>query len=202
MENSNVNGKGNAPKLKDKAGSLLASFRKLDTKKKIQYVAVLLLAIIILTIYFSSFKSGGGGNAAPETSKAASAAIDLESRLEGILSRIEGAGKVDVMITYESTPEKVPALSVDKQISSTTDIGENGNSTTNIENTQSNVVTINGGSGSDALVLKENTPVIMGVIVIAQGADNIAVKLDLLNAVETVLNVSPDRVDVYKMNNE
>jgi len=202
MENSNVKNGDTAPKLKDKAGSLIASFKKLDTKKKIQYVAVLLLAIIILTIYFSSFKSGGGGTVPPEASKAVSEFDDLESRLEEILSKIDGAGKVDVMITYESTPEKVPALSVDKQISSTTDIGENGNSTTNIENTQSNVVTVNGGSGSDALVLKENTPKILGVIVIAEGADNITVKLDLLNAVETVLNVSPDRVDVYKMNNE
>jgi stage III sporulation protein AG len=40
------------------------------------------------------------------------------------------------------------------------------------------------------------------VIVVAEGADDIGVKLNLLRAVETVLNVSPDRVDVYKMNNE
>jgi stage III sporulation protein AG len=202
MENSNVKNGEAAPTVKEKAGSLIASFKKLDTKKKIQYVAVLLLAIIILTIYFSSFKSSAPDTAAPETSKAAVGYDDLEERLEKILSKIEGAGKVDVMITYESTPEKVPALSVDKQTSTSTDIGENGTNTTNIENTQSDVVTVNGGNGNDAFILRENTPKIMGVIVIAEGADNITVKLDLLRAVETVLNVSPDRVDVYKMNNE
>lgn len=202
MENSNVKNGDAAPKLKEKAGSLIASFKKLDTKKKIQYVAILLLAIIILTIYFSSFKSSAGSTPSPEASKAALGYDDIESRLENILSKIEGAGRVDVMITYESTPEKVPALSVDKQMSSTTDIGENGTSTINNENTQSDVVTINGSNGNDAFVLRENTPKIMGVIVIAEGADNITVKLDLLEAVQTVLNVSPDRVDVYKMNNE
>ncbi len=202
MEDSNVKNGETAPTIKEKAGSLIASFKKLDTKKKIQYVAVLLLAIIILTIYFSSFKSGAQNTPAPETSKAAVGYDDLEERLEKILSKIDGAGKVDVMITYESTPEKVPALSVDKQISTSTDIGQNGTNTTNIENTQSDVVTVNGGNGNDAFILRENTPKIMGVIVIAEGADSITVKLDLLRAVETVLNVSPDRVDVYKMNNE
>jgi stage III sporulation protein AG len=202
MENSNVKEREAAPGVKAKAGNLIASFKKLDTKKKIQYVAILLLAIIILTIYFSSFKSSAGNNASPETSNAAYGYDDTELRLEEILSKIEGAGRVDVMITYESTPEKVPAVSIDKQTSSTTDIGENGTSTINTENTQSDVVTVNGSDGNDALVLRENTPKIMGVIVIAEGADDIAVKLNLLEAVETVLNVTPDRVDVYKMNNK
>lgn len=202
MDNSNAKNSEAAPGLNLKAGSLIASFKKLDTKKKIQYVAILLLAVIILTIYFSSFKSGAADTITPETSKASFEFYDLESRLEEILSRIEGAGRVEVMIAYESTPEKVPALSVDKQTSSSTDVGENGTNTTNTENTKSGVVTVNGNNGNDAFVLRENTPEIKGVIVIAEGADNIAVKLDLLNAVKTVLNVSLDRVDVYKMNNE
>lgn len=202
MDNSNAKTGEAAPRLKLSAGSLIASFKKLDTKKKIQYVAILLLAVIILTIYFSSFKSSAEETVPPETTKASVVFDDLESRLEEILSKIEGAGRVEVMITYESTPEKVPALSVDKQTSSSTEVGENGTSTVKTENTQSDVVTENGSNGNDALILRENTPEIMGVIVIAEGADNIAVMLDLLNAVETVLNVSPDKVDVYKMNNE
>jgi stage III sporulation protein AG len=191
-----------APENKFRVGNLIASFKKLDTKKKIQYVAILLLAVIILTIYFSSFKSDTGNNAMPETPKEVPGFSDMESRLEEILSKIEGAGRVEVMITYESTPEKVPAISIDKQTSTSTDIGENGTSTIDTENTQSDVVTINGSNGNDALVLRENSPKILGVIVIAQGADDIAVKLNLLKAVETVLDVTPDRVDVYKMNNE
>lgn len=191
--------------LKAKAGGLISSFKKLDSKKKIQYVAILLIAIIILTIYFSSFKSGAEENTPPaQTQKTSMTGSDdsIEARLEEALSNIEGAGRVRVMITYESSAEIVPAISVDRQTSSTTDIGENGTSTINTENTQSDVVTINGSGGSSALVLKENSPKIMGVLVIAQGADDIGVKLDLLKAVQTVLNVSPDRVDVYKMNNK
>lgn len=191
-----------AKDIKGKAGNLISSFKKLDTKKKIQYVAILLLIVIILTIYFSSFQGGSGSEAPAQPTKEAMQVNDLEARLEQILSSIEGAGKVDVCITYESSPEIVPAISENKQSSSTVDTGENGTSTINTENTQSNVVTINGGSGTSALVLRENSPEVKGVIVVAQGADDIGVKLNLLQAVETVLNVSPDRVDVYKMNNE
>jgi stage III sporulation protein AG len=104
------------------------------------------------------------------------------------------------MITYESTSEIVPAISVDKQTSTTTDSSDNGTSTTNTENTQSEVVTVGSSSGNSALVLKEISPKIRGVIVVAEGADNIAVKLNLLSAIETLLNVNPDQVDVYKMN--
>lgn len=191
-----------ASKVKGKASNLISSFKKLDTKKKIQYVAILLVIIIILTIYFSSFQGGAAKDNTPQPTKGALQTSDLETRLEQILSSIEGAGKVDVCITYASSPEIVPAISENKQSSSTTDTSENGMSTINTENTQSNIVTINGGDGTSALVLRENSPEVMGVIVVAQGADDIGVKLDLLRAVETVLNVSPDRVDVYKMNNE
>ena len=64
------------------------------------------------------------------------------------------------------------------------------------------IVTINGSNGSVALVLREDSPEVKGVLVIAEGADDIGVKLSLLNAVKTILNVSLDKVDVYKMNNE
>jgi stage III sporulation protein AG len=191
-----------AQAVKGKAGNLISSFKKLDTKKKIQYVAILLLVVIILTIYFSSFKGNATKDTPAEPTKETMQAEDLESKLEGILSSIEGAGRVVVCITYESTPEIVPAISENKQISSTTNAGEDGTSTINTESTQSDVVTLNGNSGGSALVLRENSPKVMGVIVVAEGADDIGVRLNLLEAVETVLNVSPDRVDVYKMNNE
>lgn len=184
---------------------VLSRFGKLDIKKKIQYLAILLIIIVILTIYFAA---GGGGTkkqdstTPAETPGAQSAAStdSIEQKLASTLSQIEGAGNVEVMITYESTSEIVPAISVDKQTSTTTDSSDNGTSTTNTENTQSEVVTVGSSSGNSALVLKEISPKIRGVIVVAEGADNIAVKLNLLSAIETLLNVNPDQVDVYKMN--
>jgi stage III sporulation protein AG len=187
--------------------SLLAGYMKLEPKKKIQYAAILLVVIVILAIYFAS--SSGSGKKAEDSEASGSTTVmsasegdSVAQQLQQTLSVIQGAGHVEVMITYESTGEIVPAISVDKQISTTTDEGEDGKSTTNSENTQNEVVTINGSDGSEALVLKENSPKIKGVIVVAEGADDIGVKLNLLSAVQTILDVTPDQVNVYKMNIE
>lgn len=187
-----------------KKQGLVTKFIKLDFKKKLQYLAVLLIVIVILAIYFASTGSPEKKDPANVTQAPVSESglSSVEQKLQETLSKIEGAGKVQVMITYESSAEIVPAISVDTQTSTTTDESEDGTSKTNTENTQSEIVTMNGTDGSGALVLKENSPPVKGVIVVAQGADDIGVKLSLLNAVETILNISPDQVDVYKMQNE
>ena len=187
----------------EKKDGLLKKFMRLDTKKKIQYVAILLVIVIILAIYFGS-SSGQPANTpeAQPTATQENNTSSVEERLMQALSKIEGAGKVEVMITYESSAEIVPAISIDTQESTTKDNSDNGSSTTDSKNTQSEIVTISGSDGISALVLREDSPKVLGVLVIAQGADDIGVKLNLLKAVQTVLNVSPDRVDVYKMNNE
>lgn len=183
-----------------KKQGLITRFAKLDFKKKLQYLAILLVVIVILAIYFTS---AGSPVSQEPVSQAATVSqtvpSSVEEKLQETLSKIEGAGLVQVMITYESSAEIVPAISVDTQISTTTDERESGSSTTKSENSQSEVVTVNGSSGNNALVLKENSPPVKGVIVVAEGADDIGVKLSLLSAVKTILNISPDQVDVYKM---
>ncbi len=182
--------------------NIFVRFAKLEFKKKLQYLAVLLIVVVILAIYFAS--TGTEKKETPQGVQPvdASESSSIEQKLQDTLSKIQGAGRVQVMITYESSAEIVPAISVDTQTSTTTDQNENGSSTTSTENKQSEVVTVNGGDGSKALVLKENSPPVKGVIVVAEGADDIGVKLSLLDAVETILNISPDQVDVYKMQKE
>lgn len=186
-----------------KKQGMMARFVKLDFKKKLQYLGILLVVIVILAIYFTSVASPVSQEPVSQAkSVSETASSNIEEKLQKTLSRIEGAGHVQVMITYESSAEIVPAISVDTQISTTTDDRDNGSSTTKSENTQSEIVTVNGSDGNNALVLKENSPPVKGVIVVAEGADDIGVKLSLLSAVETILNISPDQVDVYKMQNE
>ncbi len=183
-----------------KKQGLITRFLKLDFKKKMQYLAILLVVIVILAIYFTS--AGSPVSQEPMSQAAAvseTGSSSIEEKLQETLSRIEGAGLVQVMITYESSAEIVPAISVDTQTSTTTDDREDGSSTTKSENTQSEIVTVNGSSGNNALVLKENSPPVKGVIVVAEGADDIGVKLSLISAVKTILNISLDQVDVYKM---
>lgn len=95
-----------------------------------------------------------------------------EERLSEILSQIDGAGNVSVMISYESTMEK--------------DIAYDG--------TNERAIT----SGGDVLVRKELYPKVKGVIVIADGAANPGIKQSIKEAVTAVTGAGANRVCVYE----
>ena len=50
--------------------------------------------------------------------------------------------------------------------------------------------------GGKPVVLRENNPVITGVLVVAKGADRFDVKMALLDATTTVLGVTADKVQI------
>ena len=54
---------------------------------------------------------------------------------------------------------------------------------------KSDIATVQEMEPARALIVKENQPEVRGVIVVAQGAEDISVRTNLLNAVSTLLNV-------------
>lgn len=120
----------------------------------------------------------------------------LEERLAKTLSGIKGVGRVEVMITYETTSRLVPAMSTDTQQNSSS--GSDGSeSQTNTES--SSPATISKNGGNEPIVLTEVQPLVRGVIVVAEGAEDIAVKLNLQYAVKTVLGIDDDCIEVFEM---
>jgi len=178
----------------------------LGKNQKTQTVVILLVVSAVLLIYFANpFGNLLGVN---EKSETVSVTDDqglnggLESNMASKLSLIAGAGRVEVIISYETSKELVPVYVEDIQTSVIEDKGENSESTSRTENHQSEIVTMNSNASDSALIIKEKSAVIKGVVVIAQGAHDIKVKMDLLNAVCTLLNISPDQIEVYEMNKE
>ena len=114
--------------------------------------------------------------------------------MEEILSTIKGAGTVRVLISYQSGPELIAATSQDSEtVSNST--GENGGSES--IKTKTDVVTVKNNGEEEALVLKEIRPEIAGVLVTATGAEDITVKMNILQAVQTLLNIPANKVDVF-----
>ena len=186
-------------KQENKTKQLLAKAKGLSAKKKTQYLIMVIVIAMILLIYFSTFGSGNGSSnkdTGGETATMADSTAQMEEKLKGILAKVEGAGEVDVMIYYESTAEQVPAFSEDTTDTSSTNNG--GESSTKSQ--KSDVAKVQGSSGSDALIIKEIAPEVRGVVVVAQGAGNISVRLNLLEAVTTLLDVPKEKVEVLKMN--
>lgn len=172
---------------------------KFKNSKKIKIAIVLFLCAIMVIVYFAPEKSTKkettviNNNTVVEQTK--------EQQLEKVLANIKGVGKVSVMITYENGNEVICANNIETQTSTVTEKSENGGikeSETIVES--KSPVTIGSGNGENPLVVIEKEPKIKGVIVVAQGAENLEVKLNLQKAVETVLQVSPSQVDIFAMN--
>lgn len=164
-------------------------FEKIDQKSIKKYLIILFCTGILLMILPNLFKtdnntefSGGNIENTYDSQK------NIKKELENILSNISGAGKVEVMIVFDNNYEKVIA----KNTKST--VENNDGETSRI--TDSNAVMLKEGSNQTPYVVKEVNPYVRGVLVIAEGADNNTVKMNLKNAVKTVLNIPMYKVEV------
>lgn len=126
----------------------------------------------------------------------------IDKQLERILSNINGVGDVDVMITYETSTEVVPALNVTKSQQTTEEKDKQGGSRRiKQENVSENVVTVNDKDYKNSpIVIKEIKPTIRGVIVVAEGSSNPEVKNQLIDAVTTIFQIKSHKVKIYERN--
>ena len=178
-------------------------FQKLKKIKHIEIYLVVVLACLVLLIWFVDWGGDDEGQitSVSSTSSTSKYAEELEGRLEDTLSQISGAGSVKVMITFDGVTELVLATTTDEKTSSTSNTTSSGatNSTeTTTVSTEPILITENGST--NPIVLMEILPDIKGVIVIAQGADNIKVKLDLLKAVQALLSINSSQVEIFSGN--
>ncbi len=118
---------------------------------------------------------------------------DLEQQLGELLMEIQGVGKVRVMLTLGSGPEVVPAINMQSSQKTTEEKDSNGGTRLTKEESQSsNLAT----SNSQLLLLQEKLPPIIGVVVVAQGAEKADIRLELTRAVQTICNVPAYSVQV------
>lgn len=187
-------------------------FSKEKWSKNITNLAMLLVIGIIILIASSTFNSKNKGNSSLSLIKEnnqenmmvkQNSLIDaytenVEEKLEKILSQIKGVGKVKVMVTLEDTVERIPAINTTNSSETTSEKDAQGGVREVIrEDNTKQVVVNNSGSSKSLVVIKEVNPKIKGVIVVAQGAEDIYVKERLYLAVKTVLDIQGNRVEIY-----
>ena len=161
-------------------------FQKLKSVKHIEYIILgIFLSVARLIAFSGSLSAKGESSTVFDLNEYAKQA---EARLNESLSRIAGAGEVKTMITYECGIEYVPAFSEDKQ----TTTGADGNKNTSEKNT----IIMSGGK---PVILKEIEPKVKGVVVVAQGANDARVKLELYKAVMTLLGVESSDIEIFAM---
>lgn len=126
----------------------------------------------------------------------------LEQRLTEVLSRIRGAGKVDVLVTYETGGEIVTATVRQTDEDSRNSNGSNGSETSRSVREVTEPATVETGNGHVPIVLYEKEPIVRGVIVVAEGASDFSVRQKLQAAVQAVTGIPIERIEVFEMSYE
>ncbi|SCY98638.1 stage III sporulation protein AG [Alkaliphilus peptidifermentans] len=188
------------------------AIKKMLSKKYVANLLVLIAAAIMVLIISGDLRSNPspskninnnpmGDTLVKEVVEYKTEEDMVEARLKRILESIRGAGTVEVMITFEMGSEIVPALNTTISTDTSEEMDSNGGTRVVTSNsTTETIATTNDNSGNKPLVIKEIKPQINGVIVVAEGADDIEVKAKLYEAVKTVLQIPGHRVQIYPMN--
>jgi stage III sporulation protein AG len=137
----------------------------------------------------------GGGN--KEKSAFSDYEHDYEAQLREILQKIVGVGAVEVLVTIDSTEE----VQLDKNVKDTQQVtseNDHNGATRHITDvTRSGESVLYQSSGDQSpYVLKYTKPKIRGVVVVANGAENLIVKKLLIEAVERGLDVPSNRISI------
>lgn len=165
---------------------------KLKNVKHLELVIVIIFVCILLLFYFGDSQTITNDTSYQTFTSYESYTKDLETRLSAILSKISGAGKVNAMITLAGTPELVIAYNTQQ----TGDyLGTKDGVTIKKE-----PIIINKNGNSSPLILSESLPEIKGVVIVAQGANDVAVKLNLITATTKLLNISANAVEIFAGN--
>lgn len=143
----------------------------------------LICIIFIIGVVLMVAAGGHMNKRTPSVNVTEVSSADEEKRLSDILSQIDGAGDVSVMITYYSSSEKNIAYETKTS------------SRENQSESEDKKAVMTDGS---PMVVKEVYPQVKGVIVTAQGAGNAGVRNAISEAVAASLDVPAHRICIFK----
>lgn len=126
---------------------------------------------------------------------------EIEIDLESILSKIKGAGRVEVMVTFYSGNESVPAADVNTSENNTQEKDKEGGtrSVKQIDKDSKIIYEENQGT-KKPFIVKELLPKVKGVVIVADGAGDAEVKSNLSMATAALLEVEAHKIQVFQRN--
>lgn len=126
----------------------------------------------------------------------------LERRLEETLSQLDGAGNVRVMVTLQSSAQKIVEKDTQGERDVITEEDSQGGRRTS-ENTSHQETTVYEGMGEksqEPYVSKELTPRVEGVVVLAEGGENALVKRNITEAIQALFGIDTHKIRIMKKN--
>lgn len=207
--------------LKDKIKGLLTKKEDEPDKKKLENLVVFVI-ILIITIIIINFIWNGGSEDNETNTQTTDANKKLATQsynqttvsnteleesnntivdeLEDILSNINGVGKVKVMITYSETSKTVPVYNEESSQQDTEETDSEGG-TRKITQTDTKKEVIYEENGEQKTLITQSviSPTVEGAIITAEGAGDITVKTNIIQAVSAVTGLSTHKIQVFEM---
>lgn len=145
-------------------------------------VLILLIGVGLMLIPFGSKEESEAGNQPITPTQP-----DISEELSRILSQIDGAGEVSVMLTVRTGTSTV--YQTDESVTN----GENGSTK------QDTVIVTDENRVQSGLIQHIIYPEYRGAIIVCQGADNVQVRLNIMEAVARITGLGMDKISVLKM---
>lgn len=108
----------------------------------------------------------------------------LESRLGGILARLSGVGRAEVMVTLKDTGTQIYAEEISEEL------GEQRHRTEN------SYVLLGGGSDQSALLESVMQPQVSGVVILCEGGDSSIVREQVVRAASVACSIPTTQIFV------
>lgn len=163
--------------------------KKIQSKLKIilhkyKYVALILIAGILLMM----IPANKDPEILPEITEESVSQKSLDEDLASILCLIEGAGRVQVLLTVSAGEETLYQTDEDAVMDS---------DTSSIKS--KTVIITNSDKAQFGLIKQINPPKYLGAVILCQGADSPAVRLAIIDAVGKITGLGADKISVLKM---
>lgn len=156
---------------------------------KYKHVLLILLVGIGLMLLPSGGKSSAQElptpTAAPEQIQQTQT---LQEQLSSFLSRMEGAGRVEVLLTLATGEETLYQTDSDRTSADRSETDR-----------QDTVIVSDSGRNETGLVCQVNPPTYLGAVVLCQGADSSAVRLAITQAVANATGLGTHKITILKM---
>lgn len=195
--------------LKDKLEKVKNELTKTDnknSKKKIENIVIGILILLITVIAINAILSDKDeeetvvNEIVNNNVNFQASNTDLEARLENILSKIEGVGKVEVLINYSETEQVVAMYNENKKETATEEQDEAGGTRVIKENdVQKDVIYQEKDGEKIPITQKTIMPKIEGTIITAEGAGSTEVQEKIINAVEAATGLASHKIQVFEM---
>ena len=148
---------------------------KLKNGKLLEWIIIITLVVMAILIIYNAFFTKKQNTDVTTTT---GYTTELEQRLAQTLQQIEGVGAVQVMVTTSTENTKVIAEET-------------------ITNADGSITKKPILVGGNVVVIEELPPKIIGVVIVAEGGNNLSVRFALIEAAASALNIKQSIIKVY-----